>query len=167
MSVTAAVCSVAIRKVIELAPAAPGHTRCASMRSLARYIGYSCEGTVEFLLDERGSIFIEMNPAVPGGAHGDRVPTSTWSPASTHCRRETLEQLGLRQEDIAPHGAALQCRITTGSGQRLPASLGRIGALRTAGGVPGVRLAAAPKAWAQKPARTSTHAGQKLTCPGP
>lgn len=53
---------------------------------------------------------------------------------------ETLEQLGLRQEDIAPHGAALQCRITTedpANGFR--PDTGRISALRTAGGA-GVRL---------------------------
>ncbi len=52
---------------------------------------------------------------------------------------ETLEQLGLRQEDIAPHGAALQCRITTedpANGFR-PDTAGS--ALRTAGGA-GVRL---------------------------
>ena len=33
--------------------------------AFARQIGYTCAGTVEFLLDERGHhVFIEMNPRI-------------------------------------------------------------------------------------------------------
>ncbi|KLI03969.1 hypothetical protein AA982_32650, partial [Mycolicibacterium senegalense] len=60
-------CSVQRRhqKVIELAPApnldpALRERICADAVALARHIGYSCAGTIEFLLDERGHhVFIE------------------------------------------------------------------------------------------------------------
>ncbi len=65
-------CSVQRRhqKVIELAPAPnldPALRRriCADAVAFARQIGYSCAGTVEFLLDENGRhVFIEMNPRI-------------------------------------------------------------------------------------------------------
>ena len=65
-------CSVQRRhqKVIELAPAPnlPEELRdrmCADAVAFARYIDYSCAGTVEFLLDERGHhVFIELNPRI-------------------------------------------------------------------------------------------------------
>src|SRR5271156_6850361 len=65
-------CSVQRRhqKVIELAPAPnlPEELRakiCADAVAFGRHIGYSCAGTVEFLLDERGHyVFIEMNPRI-------------------------------------------------------------------------------------------------------
>ena len=65
-------CSVQRRhqKVIELAPApnldpALRERICADAVAFARQIGYSCAGTVEFLLDERGQhVFIEMNPRI-------------------------------------------------------------------------------------------------------
>ncbi|MBU8841766.1 ATP-binding protein, partial [Mycolicibacterium goodii] len=62
-------CSVQRRhqKVIELAPA-PGlapqlrQRICDDAVAFARHIGYSCAGTVEFLVDDRGNhVFIEMN----------------------------------------------------------------------------------------------------------
>ncbi|MGB3895439.1 MAG: biotin carboxylase N-terminal domain-containing protein, partial [Mycolicibacter sinensis] len=63
-------CSVQRRhqKVVELAPAPHldpvlREKICADAVAFARHIGYSCAGTVEFLLDERGHyVFIEMNP---------------------------------------------------------------------------------------------------------
>ncbi|EUA90444.1 carbamoyl-phosphate synthase L chain, ATP binding domain protein [Mycobacterium ulcerans str. Harvey] len=65
-------CSVQRRhqKVIELAPAPnlPGELRdkiCADAVAFARHIGYTCAGTVEFLLDQSGEyVFIEMNPRI-------------------------------------------------------------------------------------------------------
>ena len=65
-------CSVQRRhqKVIELAPApnldpALREKICADAVAFARQIGYTCAGTVEFLLDERGHhVFIEMNPRI-------------------------------------------------------------------------------------------------------
>ena len=38
---------------------------CADAVAFARQIDYTCAGTVEFLLDERGEhVFIEMNPRI-------------------------------------------------------------------------------------------------------
>src|SRR6201999_2067625 len=62
-------CSVQRRhqKVIEIAPApnldpALRERICADAVAFAQSIGYTCAGTVEFLLDERGNhVFIEMN----------------------------------------------------------------------------------------------------------
>lgn len=143
-------CSVQRRhqKVIELAPAPHldaelRYKMCVDAVAFARHIGYSCAGTVEFLLDERGEyVFIEMNPRVQVEHTVTEEITDVDLVASQLriAAGETLEQLGLRQEDIAPHGAALQCRITTedpANGFR--PDTGRISALRTAGGA-GVRL---------------------------
>ncbi|WP_153349245.1 ATP-binding protein, partial [Nocardia aurantia] len=58
------------QKVVELAPApnldpVVRERICADAVAFAREIGYSCAGTVEFLLDERGDhVFIEMNPRI-------------------------------------------------------------------------------------------------------
>ncbi len=58
------------QKVIELAPAPnlPDELRekiCADAVAFAKYIGYSCAGTVEFLLDHQGRhVFIEGNPRI-------------------------------------------------------------------------------------------------------
>ncbi|MGH3491887.1 MAG: biotin carboxylase N-terminal domain-containing protein, partial [Sciscionella sp.] len=65
-------CSVQRRhqKVIEIAPApnldpAVRERICADAIAFASAIGYSCAGTVEFLLDESGKhVFIEMNPRI-------------------------------------------------------------------------------------------------------
>ena len=65
-------CSVQRRhqKVVELAPA-PNisaqlrSTLCADAVAFAQQIGYSCAGTVEFLVNKHGNhVFIEMNPRI-------------------------------------------------------------------------------------------------------
>ncbi len=143
-------CSVQRRhqKVIELAPA-PNLSAglrdrmCADAVAFARHIGYSNAGTVEFLLDESGQyVFIEMNPRIQV-EHTVTEEITDVDLVSSQLRiaaGETLEDLGLSQDDIRPHGAALQCRITTedpANGFR-PDS-GRISAYRTPGGA-GIRL---------------------------
>ena len=65
-------CSVQRRhqKVVELAPApniSPDlrSRLCSDAVAFARQIGYSCAGTVEFLVDKHGNhVFIEMNPRI-------------------------------------------------------------------------------------------------------
>lgn len=65
-------CSVQRRhqKVVELAPApnldpALRDKICSDAVAFAKQIGYSCAGTVEFLVDEQGRhVFIEMNPRI-------------------------------------------------------------------------------------------------------
>ncbi|GLB91295.1 pyruvate carboxylase [Mycobacterium kiyosense] len=143
-------CSVQRRhqKVIELAPApnldAELRERiCADAVAFARQIGYTCAGTVEFLLDERGNhVFIEMNPRIQV-EHTVTEEITDVDLVSSQLRiaaGETLADLGLSQEAITPHGAALQCRITTedpANGFR--PDTGRISAYRAPGGS-GIRL---------------------------
>ncbi|WP_018177215.1 pyruvate carboxylase [Jongsikchunia kroppenstedtii] len=143
-------CSVQRRhqKVIELAPApnldpALRETICVDAVAFARRIGYSCAGTVEFLVDERGHhVFIEMNPRIQVEhtvteevTDVDLVQAQLQVAAGA-----SLADLGLAQESITLRGAALQCRITTedpANGFR--PDTGRITAYRTPGGG-GVRL---------------------------
>ncbi|MGE0220376.1 pyruvate carboxylase [Mycolicibacterium sp.] len=143
-------CSVQRRhqKVIELAPApnldpALRDKICSDAVAFARQIGYSCAGTVEFLLDERGNhVFIEMNPRIQV-EHTVTEEITDVDLVSSQLRiaaGETLADLGLSQEAIVPHGAALQCRITTedpANGFR--PDTGRITAYRSPGGA-GIRL---------------------------
>ena len=143
-------CSVQRRhqKVIELAPA-PNLDQglrdriCADAVAFARHIGYSCAGTVEFLLDQRGHyVFIEMNPRIQV-EHTVTEEITDVDLVSSQLRiaaGESLDDLGLRQDTIIPHGAALQCRITTedpANGFR--PDTGRISAYRSPGGA-GIRL---------------------------
>ncbi|MCB0941006.1 MAG: pyruvate carboxylase [Mycobacterium sp.] len=143
-------CSVQRRhqKVIELAPApnldpALRERICADAVAFARYIGYAFAGTVEFLLDERGNyVFIEMNPRIQV-EHTVTEEITDVDLVSAQLRiasGETLADLGLSQDAVRPHGAALQCRITTedpANGFR--PDTGRITAYRSPGGA-GVRL---------------------------
>ncbi|MCW2690628.1 MAG: pyruvate carboxylase [Mycobacterium sp.] len=143
-------CSVQRRhqKVIELAPA-PNLAQelrdkiCADAVAFARHIGYTCAGTVEFLLDERGHhVFIEMNPRIQV-EHTVTEEITDVDLVSSQLRiasGETLDDLGLQQDSIQPRGAALQCRVTTedpANGFR--PDTGRITAYRTPGGA-GIRL---------------------------
>ena len=143
-------CSVQRRhqKVIEIAPAphldADLRMRiCADAVAFAQRIGYTCAGTVEFLLDERGNyVFIEMNPRIQV-EHTVTEEITDVDLVSSQLRiagGESLGDLGLSQQSVTTHGAALQCRITTedpANGFR--PDTGRITAYRTPGGA-GIRL---------------------------
>ena len=168
-------CSVQRRhqKVIELAPApalAPElrDQICADAVAFARHIGYRCAGTVEFLLDENGQyVFIEMNPRIQV-EHTVTEEITDVDLVSSQLRiasGETLEELGLRQAAIRPHGAALQCRITTedpANGFR--PDTGRISAYRTPGGA-GIRLDGSTNLGAEIGAHFDSML-VKLTCRG-
>ena len=143
-------CSVQRRhqKVIELAPApnlSPELREriCADAVAFAKEIGYTCAGTVEFLLDTRGNhVFIEMNPRIQV-EHTVTEEVTDVDLVGSQLRiaaGETLADLGLSQDAIVLRGAALQCRITTedpANGFR--PDTGRITAYRSPGGA-GVRL---------------------------
>jgi pyruvate carboxylase len=143
-------CSVQRRhqKVIELAPAPnlPAELRakmCADAVAFARQINYSYAGTVEFLLDERGHyVFIEMNPRIQV-EHTVTEEITDVDLVASQLRiadGETLEELGLSQDSLQLHGAAMQCRITTedpANGFR--PDTGRITGYRSPGGA-GIRL---------------------------
>ena len=136
------------QKVVEIAPAphldpALRDRMCADAVRFARSIGYSCAGTVEFLLDPDGSyVFIEMNPRIQV-EHTVTEEVTDVDLVQSQLRiasGETLADLGLTQDSIRLRGAALQCRITTedpANGFR--PDTGRITTYRSPGG-PGVRI---------------------------
>ncbi|WP_442971107.1 ATP-binding protein, partial [Rhodococcus sp. Leaf225] len=113
-------CSVQRRhqKVVELAPA-PNISEelrarlCSDAVAFARKIEYSCAGTVEFLVDRDGNhVFIEMNPRIQV-EHTVTEEITDVDLVQSQLRiasGESLEDLGLRQEDIRIRGAAMQCR---------------------------------------------------------
>lgn len=147
-------CSVQRRhqKVVELAPAPnlSQEQRDALYRdavAFARSIGYVNAGTVEFLLDTAGEragqhVFIEMNPRIQVEHTVTEEITDVDLVASQIriAAGESLEQLGLTQDRIEMHGAALQCRVTTENpADGFRPDTGRITAYRSPGGA-GVRL---------------------------
>ncbi|MFM9377795.1 pyruvate carboxylase [Gordonia sp. VNK21] len=136
------------QKVVEIAPApnldpALRERICADAVRFAQHIGYSCAGTVEFLLDERGQhFFIEMNPRIQV-EHTVTEEITDVDLVGAQMRiaaGETLADLGLAQDRLTIRGAALQCRITTEdpAGGFRP-DTGKITAYRAPGGA-GVRL---------------------------
>jgi pyruvate carboxylase len=136
------------QKVIEVAPAPSLDPQlreriCADAVAFARQIGYSCAGTVEFLLDERGHYFvIEMNPRIQV-EHTVTEEITDVDLVSAQLRIAAgarLADLGLAQDTLTMHGAAIQCRITTedpANGFR--PDTGRITGYRSPGGA-GIRL---------------------------
>jgi pyruvate carboxylase len=168
-------CSVQRRhqKVVELAPAPNLDPQlreriCADAVAFARAIGYSCAGTVEFLLDRDGRhVFIEMNPRIQV-EHTVTEEVTDVDLVQSQLRiasGETLADLGLTQEAIVLRGAALQCRITTedpANGFR--PDTGRITAYRSPGGA-GVRLDGGTALGAEVAAHFDSML-VKLTCRG-
>ena len=161
------------QKVIELAPAPnlPEELRdkmCSDAIAFAREINYSYAGTVEFLLDERGHhVFIEMNPRIQVEHTVTEEITDVDLVASQMriADGETLEQIGLSQDSLVVHGAAMQCRITTedpANGFR--PDTGRITAYRSPGGA-GIRLDGGSNLGAEISAHFDSML-VKLTCRG-
>ncbi|WP_440710461.1 pyruvate carboxylase [Herbiconiux sp. YIM B11900] len=147
-------CSVQRRnqKVVEIAPAPNISDELrealhSDAIKFARSIGYVNAGTVEFLVDTVGPragehVFIEMNPRIQVEHTVTEEVTDVDLVQSQMliASGSTFDDLGLHQEDIVLHGAALQCRITTedpSAGFR--PDTGKIGAYRSPGGA-GVRL---------------------------
>ncbi|AXT86997.1 pyruvate carboxylase [Aeromicrobium sp. A1-2] len=144
-------CSVQRRhqKVVEIAPA-PNLDRdvrkamCADAVKFARSIGYSCAGTVEFLLGPDGRyVFIEMNPRIQV-EHTVTEEVTNVDLVQAQMRiaaGATLADLDLAdQSAIKARGFALQCRITTEDPSNdFRPDTGTITSYRSPGG-PGVRL---------------------------
>ena len=120
-------CSIQRRnqKVVEIAPAPhlEEDLRQQLFRdaiAFATEIGYQNAGTVEFLIETEGPntgkhVFIEMNPRIQV-EHTVTEEVTDVDLVQSQLRiaaGQTLADLGLRQEDIRPHGFAIQCRITT------------------------------------------------------
>lgn len=140
------------QKVIEIAPAPnlDESIRQALYRDAVKFakaLKYENAGTVEFLVDTVGEragqhVFIEMNPRIQV-EHTVTEEITDVDLVQSQLRiaaGETLEDLGLRQDELRVRGAALQCRITTedpANGFR--PDVGKISGYRSAGGA-GVRL---------------------------
>ena len=120
-------CSIQRRnqKVVEIAPAPhlEEDLRQQLFRdaiAFATEIGYQNAGTVEFLIETEGPntgkhVFIEMNPRIQV-EHTVTEEVTDVDLVQSQLRiaaGQTLAELRLRQEDIRPHGFAIQCRITT------------------------------------------------------
>src|SRR5690606_4327813 len=116
---------------------------CRDAVAFARQIGYRNAGTVEFLLDRDGQhVFIEMNPRIQV-EHTVTEEVTDVDLVQSQLRiaaGETLDDLGLSQEQIYLRGAALQCRITTEDpANEFRPDVGVISAYRSPGGS-GIRL---------------------------
>lgn len=147
-------CSVQRRhqKVVEIAPApalAPEirDALCRDAVKFAKSLGYVNAGTVEFLVATEGEragthTFIEMNPRIQV-EHTVTEEVTDIDIVSAQLRiaaGETLEQIGIRQEEVRTNGFAVQTRITTEDPTNgFRPDTGRIVAYRSPGGA-GVRL---------------------------
>ncbi|HBZ71215.1 MAG TPA: pyruvate carboxylase, partial [Deltaproteobacteria bacterium] len=142
-------CSIQRRhqKVLEVAPAPVLEPRVraglfdAALR-FARFVGYRNAGTVEFLVEGERFYFIEMNPRIQvEHTVTEEITGLDLVEAQIRVARgETLAQIGIRQEEIAALGFAIQCRITTENPEnRFLPDFGQLIAYRSPGG-PGVRL---------------------------
>src|SRR5690606_37544922 len=111
--------------------------------ALARQIGYHNAGNVEIQLGRDGQpVFNEMNPRIQV-EHSVTEEVTDVDLVQSQLRiaaGETLDDLGLSQEQIYLRGAALQCRITTEDpANEFRPDVGVISAYRSPGGS-GVRL---------------------------
>ncbi|MGC2942092.1 MULTISPECIES: pyruvate carboxylase [unclassified Brevibacterium] len=147
-------CSVQRRhqKVVEIAPAPNLDPEIADALhtdalKFAKALGYQNAGTVEFLLETDGPragkhVFIEMNPRVQVEHTVTEEITDVDIVASQMriAAGASLDEIGLRQDEMRIKGAALQCRITTEDpANSFRPDTGTITAYRSAGGA-GVRL---------------------------
>ncbi|MFT3798760.1 pyruvate carboxylase [Microbacterium sp.] len=173
-------CSVQRRhqKVIEIAPAPNLDDGIRS--DLHRYavafaesIGYQNAGTVEFLLETDGPrtgevVFIEMNPRIQV-EHTVTEEVTDVDLVQSQMRiaaGETLDDLGLAQENIHLRGAALQCRITTEDpAQGFRPDTGKITTYRSPGGA-GIRLDGGTTAAGSQISPHFDSMLAKLTCRG-
>jgi acetyl-CoA carboxylase, biotin carboxylase subunit len=127
------------QKLLEEAPA--GHlspTQRAELGDLAvrgaLSVGFTGAGTVEFLVDDAGAYFMEMNARIQVEHPVTEVLTGV------DLVREQLlvaggRRLQLQQEDVVPRGAAIECRINAEDPARgfAPAP-GHLDVLRPPGG---------------------------------
>ncbi len=146
-------CSIQRRnqKVVERAPApylseAQRADICDLGRKICAHVGYSCAGTVEFLMDMDSDefFFIEVNPRVQVEHTVTEEVTGIDIVRAQImiCEGKSLAEAtgAASQADVKLHGHALQCRITTEDPQNnfIP-DYGRITAYRSATGM-GIRL---------------------------
>ncbi|XP_014600719.1 PREDICTED: pyruvate carboxylase, mitochondrial isoform X2 [Polistes canadensis] len=143
-------CSVQRRhqKVVEIAPAPRLDPKVRDKMTeyavkLAKHVGYSNAGTVEFLVDESGNFyFIEVNARLQVEHTVTEEITGIDLVQSQVRIAEgiTLPELGMTQEKIIPQGFAIQCRVTTEDpAKNFQPDTGRIEVFRSGEGM-GIRL---------------------------
>ncbi|XP_034178667.1 pyruvate carboxylase isoform X1 [Osmia lignaria lignaria] len=143
-------CSVQRRhqKVVEIAPAPRLDPKIRNEMTeravrLAKHVGYSNAGTVEFLADERGNFyFIEVNARLQVEHTVTEEITGIDLVQSQIRIAEgmTLPELGMTQSKIIPQGSAIQCRVTTEDpAKNFQPDTGRIEVFRSGEGM-GIRL---------------------------
>ncbi|XP_015171576.1 PREDICTED: pyruvate carboxylase, mitochondrial isoform X2 [Polistes dominula] len=143
-------CSVQRRhqKVVEIAPAPRLDAKVRDKMTeyavkLAKHVGYSNAGTVEFLVDESGNFyFIEVNARLQVEHTVTEEITGIDLVQSQVRIAEgiTLPELGMTQEKIIPQGFAIQCRVTTEDpAKNFQPDTGRIEVFRSGEGM-GIRL---------------------------
>ncbi len=146
-------CSIQRRhqKVVEFGPTvdldeARRLEMCAMAVKLASRLGYRSAGTVEFLMDRDGKIFfIEINPRIQVEHTVTEVVTGVDIVQAqiriAEGRTLSDPEVGVPpQEEIAPRGFAIQCRITTENPvHNFIPDHGKITAYRSASGF-GIRL---------------------------
>ncbi|XP_031836293.1 pyruvate carboxylase isoform X2 [Nomia melanderi] len=143
-------CSVQRRhqKVVEIAPAPLLDVKVRNKMTdyavkLAKHVGYSNAGTVEFLADESGNFyFIEVNARLQVEHTVTEEITGIDLVQSQIRIAEgiTLPELGMTQEKIHPQGSAIQCRVTTEDpAKNFQPDTGRIEVFRSGEGM-GIRL---------------------------
>jgi len=124
-------------------PALKPEVRCRvseKLREAIRAVGYTNAGTVEFLMDETGSLyFIEVNARIQV-----EHPVTEMVTGVDLVKSQILIAAGERLPDIigdpvTPQGHAIECRINAENPETFAPSPGRITALNLPGGI-GVRV---------------------------
>ena len=131
------------QKIIEESPA-PGIPRKSIERlgercvEACRRIGYRGAGTFEFLYENENFYFIEMNTRI----QVEHPVTELVTGIDLVCEQIRLasgERLTLKQKDIVPHGAAIECRINAETPFTFRPIPGRLSVWHVPGG-PGIRM---------------------------